>query len=194
MGTNPIEQLLENSKTDLERAKEYMEEKRHQYQVAENRLSAAQAAYDAFLASHALIENGAKKPKRKRSPKGPSTASPETKRLFTAIYAQHADSEFGYEDIQHVADRNGVVINMVNVRSNMSDYVRGGYFERPSPGRFVMQDSGKAFFGISIFSPARAPAPLPSSQDEKTGMSIDFSRLQDAMARAEARRKRDNER
>jgi len=162
MPTNPIEQLLEKSKADLERAQDNMEKMRRAYQEAENRLSAAQASYDAYFASHTLIENGTKKPKRKRAARSPSTATPETKKLFTAIYAQHASFEFGYDDIQFIADRNDIQINMVNVRSNMSDYVRAGYFERPTPGRFIIQDSGKAFFGIASTPTSNQP-PRPTS-------------------------------
>ena len=188
MATNPMTQLLQDAESDLARAQENIEEKRRFFQEAQIRLSAAQASYDAYKEAHDLFEAGAKKPKRKRASK-PSSATPETKKLFGAIYAQYGMTEFGYDEVMNVASRNDIGVNPVNIRSSMSDYVRAGHFERPANGRFILKETGKAYFGIVDATPDAMPG---LTRRRRRSSPPEENPLQEAMRRAQLRRQVDD--
>lgn len=172
MATNPIAKMLDEAKEDLVRAQENLDEQRAHYQAAETRLAAAQAKCEAFEQAFEAA-NKPVKTRRKRSSRASTGASDDNKKLFTALYHGLNGNEFGYDDIEVYAGLANVDINMTNMRSNASDYVKQGYLERPVNGRFIITDMGKKFFGISD-EPKTMPTPRerPRPETRLPGMGM----------------------
>lgn len=174
MPTNPIKNMRDAALEKLNLAKSAHEKAMSVAHTASEVLAAAKASYDAYEEAYQAVE-GTVKPKRKRSPRTPSGASEDTKTLFSALHAGFVDKDFGYDDIANYAEQCGIVLNMTNMRSNASDYVRHGYLDRPVNGRFIITNSGKKFFGIPDKNPPKQQF-TPHSPQSMPGLDEGYDR------------------
>jgi len=150
--------------------------------AASEKLAEAKGSYEAYEKAYRAVEGTAAKPKRKRSPRTASGASEDTKTLFSALFEAFGHKDFGYPDIEKHALANSVQVNMINVRSNASDYVRHGYLDRPVNGRFIITEKGKGFFGVQdkkdspppTMPGAELPGISPKESHESWGKPVDI--------------------